>query len=946
MPKLTLEVAFRSNPLDASPSYDDLSSRLTASEGGIIGTVQRAKGRAGLLNVVLDNSDAALNPWNTASPYYGNLLSANQADMETDTSGWSMLQGGTFVKATNAGFAANGSGFLDITSNGAAADARAGTTQGAGAVPVVASTTYTFMAAVRAFTTSRTVEVVPVWWNSSGTFISYGTTISDTDSAANWVNLSGQSTSPSNAAYASLEVRFVSAPNGEHHYIDTAMIAGGTVATWTAGGLGGLIQPMKKIRLSAQWNLLTENQGSLETDATGWTAVTNCAVARSTTVGGNDGSAALRLTSSASGDMSASTTQGTGGVPVTAGQTYSAVASFRSAVSVRTVLVQIQWYTSAGAAITTSPGSNVLDGSGGGWIQSTVSAEAPSNAAYAAVFATVRSTGAASEIHYVDTIGLFPSTVDRAVTTWSRGGPYYLFTGYVEEWAAEWENIKFGDTAVRAVTAEKILTLVKPAKTDYRDAVLADTPNVYYRLSENAQSTTSSGVLVAEDDSGNDYDGNYFGAVSVGHPGALPTEVSNAAEFNRGTVTNGGGWVETFISALASGTGNFSIEAWVFPRSFDPAGLDRIWRLLSVGSQNVQLSVRSDGTLRAGFSDGTNGGTLDTSAALTLNRWNHVVAVKSGTTGPANWKIYINKVEVSTGASPAGTGNVTVTANSGQIGGYDVSGVGQGAFDGFIDEVAVYPSALSSARVTAHYDAGYALVANALTGARFGKLLDVIGWPAADRTLDAGQFQMQPVVDPIYDTPIFGLLERYVESEGWPAAWFMSGAGFVVFQDRAHATPSSSATFADSSSTLYYDAGPGPNRSDKSLWTNVVMQAENGKPQTSRDTTAAGKFIERTLTRTGLLNNSDADVATMTAAELARGKTPRDRIDRLVLHPIDEPGPMWPHALGRDLNDRISVERYDIPGGGNDFIFDCRIEEIGHSFGAQDWFTTFALEPT
>lgn len=928
MPRTTLRCGFFSDPFTPSPTWTDISSYMTASAGGDIGSTQRSKTRPGVMHVVLDNSTDAFNPWNTASPFYGNLLTQDQS-YPTTTAGWVNQANAALSNATVDGFSV-----LRMTSGGAG-NMTAGLSSGPAVIP---GKQYTAMASLKAgAATNRLFRIDIQWYSSAPALISTSSGATATSLNTQWTGNTVTATAPANAATAVVAVVVLGAGGaGEVQNVTHAGLNGGSTTTWVIGGLGGCIQPDKRLQLYDEWNLLTANQ-SYPTATTGWTNQGNASLSNAT-VGGFS---VLRMTSSGAGTMTAGITTG---ISVTPGQQVSAMASVRAgAATNRLFRVDIQWYSATPSLISTT--SSTTDTSlNTAFTGKSVTGTAPANAATAVLAVVILGAGGAGEVQNVTHAGLFDG---GNVTDWSLGGPYYRMTGYVENWAAEWETIKSGDTVVRAVDLSKGLTLIKPAKTDYRDAVLADTPTVYYRLSENAQSTTGSGLLIAEDDSGNGYDGDYYGKVSVGHPGALPTEVSTAAEFQRGTSASGGGWVETFISALASGTGNFSIEAWVFPRSFDPAGLDRIWRLLSVGSQNVQLSVLSDGTLRAGFSDGLNGGTLDTSVALTLNRWNHVVAVKSGTTGPANWKIYINKVEVSTGAGLVGTGNVTVTANSGQIGGFDVSGVGQGAFDGFIDEVAVYPSALSSARVTAHYDAGYALVAQALTGARLGKLLDVIGFPTADRTIDAGQFQMQPLVEPIYDTPIYGLIERYSESEGWPACWFIDGAGKFVFQDRAHATPSSSATFTDASgSSLYYDAGPGPNRGDKGLWTEATMQADNGKPQTSRDAPAASRYFGRTLTRTGLLNASDTDVATMAAAEVTRGKTPKDRIERLVIHPIMEPGAMWPQVLGRELNDRITVNRTETPGGGDDFSGDFRIEEIEHRFGAQDWYCTWTLEPT
>lgn len=166
-------------------------------------------------------------------------------------------------------------------------------------------------------------------------------------------------------------------------------------------------------------NLLTTNQGSLETDTTGWTALTNCSIARSTAQF-LDGAASLALTSSAGGSMSATTPTGVSGVAISPNIAYRILANFRTAVSARSVNVGVKWYKSDGTASATpsNTGSNVTDSAANFSTQATLLVTSPADAAYAAVIVTVVSTGAGAEVHYVDDILLAPGTS----ITWTRGG--------------------------------------------------------------------------------------------------------------------------------------------------------------------------------------------------------------------------------------------------------------------------------------------------------------------------------------------------------------------------------------------------------------------------------------------------------------------------------------------------------------------------------------------
>ncbi len=152
-------------------------------------------------------------------------------------------------------------------------------------------------------------------------------------------------------------------------------------------------------------NLLSENQSNLETDLTGWVgAGTNCTATRSTTQAAS-GSASLRLSSTAGGDMSTTTDTGLSGVPVEPGQLYVATARARTAVSARSVSAGISWYDAAGAFISEDIDATAADATN--WNTSVeASAVAPTLAAFAAVKVIVAATGGASELHYFDEIGL------------------------------------------------------------------------------------------------------------------------------------------------------------------------------------------------------------------------------------------------------------------------------------------------------------------------------------------------------------------------------------------------------------------------------------------------------------------------------------------------------------------------------------------------------------
>lgn len=172
-------------------------------------------------------------------------------------------------------------------------------------------------------------------------------------------------------------------------------------------------------------NLLESNTASIETDATGWAVDTNCTLARSTTDAVN-GTASLQLTSAAAGAMRARTTTR---YAITVGQTYTAVASFKTAVSARSVRVLIRWYTAivAGSLVSTTTGASVTDGTGG-YTLASATAAAPATATHAEVVLEVLATAAASEVHRADAIDIGPGSS----TVWTRGGLAGVATALIE----------------------------------------------------------------------------------------------------------------------------------------------------------------------------------------------------------------------------------------------------------------------------------------------------------------------------------------------------------------------------------------------------------------------------------------------------------------------------------------------------------------------------------
>lgn len=159
-------------------------------------------------------------------------------------------------------------------------------------------------------------------------------------------------------------------------------------------------------------NLLTANEASAETDATGWTNLANTTVAQS---GAQfmDGSKSISMTAASAADMSM---RNASNKTVTPGEQITATAFFRTAVTARACKVGIQWLDSGSSQISISYGSTANDTTSG-WTQATVTATAPATAAFCRIVAFVTAP-ANAEVHYVD-----EAQIRRGSTNnWVAGG--------------------------------------------------------------------------------------------------------------------------------------------------------------------------------------------------------------------------------------------------------------------------------------------------------------------------------------------------------------------------------------------------------------------------------------------------------------------------------------------------------------------------------------------
>nr|WP_245192659.1 LamG domain-containing protein [Arthrobacter pigmenti] len=229
---------------------------------------------------------------------------------------------------------------------------------------------------------------------------------------------------------------------------------------------------------------------------------------------------------------------------------------------------------------------------------------------------------------------------------------------------------------------------------NYRAAIARDAPWAYYPLDE------APTIYVAQDLSGNNRDAaySYFG-VTNSVPGALVNETNLAITLN-------GTPAATFAPpGPIPGPQTFTVELWFRTGS----GLGG--ELASFGNTRSGTSSRYDRNLYMGSDGKLNfgvyaGATRVITSPLSYNdsAWHHVAA----TLGPAGMALYVDGRLIGSNSNRAAEAFIGYW----RIGGDNLAGWPNRPvntyFTGSIDEISIYPAALSQARISAHYQAALA----------------------------------------------------------------------------------------------------------------------------------------------------------------------------------------------------------------------------------------------
>ncbi len=269
-------------------------------------------------------------------------------------------------------------------------------------------------------------------------------------------------------------------------------------------------------------------------------------------------------------------------------------------------------------------------------------------------------------------------------------------------------------------------TIVEAA---YPNAVLADSPIAYYRLDDTGSTLT--------DSSSNAINGSYGSSVTHGATSLVTTNSDAAATFP------GGSWSANGIATVAKNTtlqpANVTVEAWVKEAATNSGGFID---LVSYGPQSSgqawSVQVTPSNTFSFFVLYGSSSAYVGGTTVLTAGTVYHVAASYDGTTA----RLYVNgQLEATASGSGSisysGVGTTGLSIGAGQS-------TSRNVFNGTIDDVSLYGSALSASKIQSHYAAGtttptstgdpYATTVIGDSPAAYYRLDDAAGGALADAT--------------------------------------------------------------------------------------------------------------------------------------------------------------------------------------------------------------------
>jgi hypothetical protein len=980
---LVYEAAFNAAPSATAvpPYWVDITARTTFQWNTTRGRQYELDTvPAGQWNTTLDNRDGALDPSNTGSPFYPNVIpyrgcriravaGVNRLTIDQATAGSASGYLGPIPEQMNV---SNDFGYpVSIVTSGSAYQGntvyQAVLPSGAGtgttvllvtAVPVVPGTAYSVTAQTRITAgTSTSTNVALLWYSNSGVNLASvgGSAQTLISGVSTWTALSASGQAPVGATCAYLKVEIASG-------------SAGAQTTWQVDGLQfeqSATPTSFQMPQTVSQNLLPQviatgsaSMAQGDTVAAHWYAAGGSIAQANFLAAAPSGQTAALAWTTASGTTS-STPLYAGAVAVsaaspispvqdcvqvTAGTQYTAsvyLSRLASADATVQVTVSWRWSDANGDLVSTSAGTTVTVPTSG-WVRGTCTANAPAGATWGRprIFISTPATTTAQNTVY--------STgwqVEAAATasTWADPGPtYYIYTGYIERWPQTWT---MGGTygQVQAIGVDTEALLAQDTLTDpFVEEVLTLGPNFFYQLNDPEDSSSCA------DSSANRPPAPV--EVSPLGPGSLVFGSSITSTTPAGSFIGTTGPVATFANTV-SGASVQRQETFInLAKSTVQPGppTSGSWtRMIAFRSTNVpatgtQMNIWTaypptwlSGNLSSWWFQIFAGGFANINLANSTNHGNNYIGTTNLCDG--NWHQMVCTVDATANQSSFYIDGVLADGFSGvyyptgvvadTIGCSITTGINSYC-QGFIGDLAhaiEIPAALTPAQITNLYNSFRSASSGESSGARAQRVLTWLGYTGPASIAAGSTANMGPANDLTGATGLDALNAISLTENG---NLYVSNSGVLTFTSRGsrYNQTSPSMVFGEQAQwgewpyeAVSMDFDP------THLFNDIqVTQYSTSQVAESIDEVSEALYYQRILQRT---INPGLYTEAVDAADylLQQYSTARMRISDITLHPAAVPG-LFTACLQLEIGARIRVMRR--PPQAPAIAIDCFVESI------------------
>lgn len=705
------------------------------------------------------------------------------------------------------------------------------------------------------------------------------------------------------------------------------------------------------------------------------------------------------VTGTGAGAWTVGTATGTSGYAVNGTEQYTFSVWAYATATAETLTAKINWYTAAGASISTSSGTAINDVVGE-WTQVQVTATSPSNAAFAAVVLADSDTSTASHVIACSTFNWNP---DNVPVGWAKGQSNPMDLLVPIRVSAPWNGAEtpflytFADTWVPNVidpvnqemdlTSYDVLGLLALTplsnSTLYPTAVFEASPVAYWRLTDpiaSAEAASNMGgpaltTFANLSDSFNEtpffgsqdatgaglaalLSSSYSGAGS----GALLYDTATAVEFTTSPLSTNGVYQNLVCpDTILAGDVTWSMTMLV---NFGTTPGAQFFNTITTSGEGLILSVDpNNGNLIA---SGPPFGSSFMASGFNVcdGNWHIVHMLMAATGGTAYMFVDGNMTwggTTSAPSAPSANQGIPNTAGSFLLSNEYQLAIGVTSapdcttsvqdlafFSGYLTdaEIAAQAAAFNLLRTTPRY-----------TGQRITEVLEIAGFADFPQIIEPGMIEVQAETTSQTSTQALDYIQGLVDTE--LGFLFQDANGVLRFHDRNYAFTNttsyvSQALIADNlDADIFYVAKNLKVPLDSlDEWTDVQVQATQStgvgtmqEVTTPQAVGPPGGYGKRTLQRTGLMFASDGDALGQAIQLFLRYSTPQKRVDGVTI--MGQGGGLGniPYMLGLGLWDRVTFQRQG--SRESPFTADMLIEhrEFNWSADPGEFSCTWILSP-